>query len=331
MKVVALAGGVGGAKLVDGFAQVMPHENLTVIVNTGDDFKHLGLVICPDLDTICYTLAGNANPETGWGLTGETWNAMESLANLEGPTWFRLGDKDLGTHMFRTHLLQAGSSLSQVVERFCQTWEIGVRVLPMSDHPAPTWLDTDEGELTFQEYFVLRQCNPRVRSVHFKDRDRVLPAPGVLEAIHEATVIVICPSNPWISIDPILAVPGVRSALTIAHQNKPPILAVSPIIGGKAIKGPAAKIFAEMGIEPSALAVAEHYGSIKSGGLLAGFVIDSMDNDLVDPIKQMEIEVHAADSLMKTSEDRRHLAREVLEFGRSLLDPLGGKTGGNDP
>ena len=319
MKVVALAGGVGGAKLVDGIAQVLPPENLTVIVNTGDDFEHLGLTICPDLDTICYSLAGIANPDTGWGQAGETWNALESLARLGGPTWFHIGDKDLGTHLMRTHLLQAGLTLSQVIEHFCRAWKISVRVLPMSDHPVPTLLETDEGQLTFQEYFVQRQCTPRIASIQFKDVESVTPATGVLGAICEATLIVICPSNPWISIDPILVIPGVRSALMENSRPGQIILAVSPIIGGKAIKGPAAKIFAEMGIEPSALAVAQHYGSIKSGGLLTGFIMDRLDVDLVDAVTQIGIGALSTNGLMKTLDDRRRLAKEVLTFGSELL------------
>ncbi|MEJ2354110.1 MAG: 2-phospho-L-lactate transferase CofD family protein [Anaerolineales bacterium] len=249
MKVVALAGGVGGAKLVDGLARNLPPEDLTVIVNTGDDFEHLSLKICPDVDTVCYTLAGIANPATGWGRAGETWNALESLAELGGPVWFRLGDRDMGTHLERTRLLQEGKTLTQVTRRFCEAWGVGPMVLPMSDATVPTLVYTDEGELPFQDYFVRRQCHPRVTGFKFQGAKRATPAPGVLAALGEANIIVICPSNPWVSIDPILAILGVKSDWAVKGMSKretgsilstkgkrDPIVAVSPIIGGEAVK-----------------------------------------------------------------------------------------------
>lgn len=309
MNIVALAGGVGGAKLADGLARILPPENLTVIVNTGDDFEHLGLKICPDLDTVCYTLAGIANAATGWGRLGESWNAFESLAELGGPTWFRLGDRDLGTHLERTRRLKDGQTLTQVTQDFCRAWGISLTVLPMSNEPVPTWVYTDEGELPFQEYFVHRQCHPQVTGFKFAGIDEAHPAPGVIDALQKADLILICPSNPWVSIGPILSVPGVRPVL-----EGRPVVAVSPIIGGQAVKGPAAKMYAELGIQPSAVSVAAHYGS-----LLFGFVIDQVDAHLEEEVRDRGTHTFVTDTIMKSPDDRRHLAREVLEFGDNLL------------
>ena len=319
MKVVALAGGVGGAKLADGLAQVLPSENLTIIVNTGDDFDHIGLRICPDLDTVCYTLAGLANPVTGWGRSGETWSVLESMAELGGPTWFRLGDRDLGTHLERTRLLRSGYQLSGITKCFCKAWGINVRILPMSDDIISTRVNTDEGDLPFQEYFVHRQCQPRVKGFRFEGIERAKPTPGILEAIQESDLRIICPSNPWVSIDPILKVPGIKSALTSPSGVKKPILAISPIIRGEAIKGPAAKMYSELGIPPSAVSVARHYGSRQRGELLSGLVIDILDQDLQNSISDLDISSKVTNTMMKTPKDRLRLATEVLEFGRSLI------------
>jgi LPPG:FO 2-phospho-L-lactate transferase len=302
--IVALAGGVGGAKLAHGLAQVLPPEDLTVIVNTGDDFEHLGLSICPDLDTVCYTLAGLANPDTGWGRTNETWNAISSAEKLGAPNWFRLGDQDLGTHLERTRRLKEGQSLSQITTDFCKAWGIKQAVLPMTNSPVRTIVDTDEGELAFQEYFVHRQCEPRVKGFRFDGAEGAQPAPGVREALASAQVIVICPSNPWVSIDPILQV----LSLTALKEKK--VVAVSPIIGGKTVKGPAAKMFAELGIEPSAPAVAKHYN-----GLLNGFVLDDTDRHLSDKIAMKTL---VTDTIMKSYADRARLAMDVLHFVGSL-------------
>ncbi|MBE3117592.1 MAG: 2-phospho-L-lactate transferase, partial [Candidatus Atribacteria bacterium] len=207
MKIVALAGGVGGAKLADGLAQLLPPENLTIVVNTGDDFEHLGLYISPDLDTVCYTLAGLVNPETGWGRREETFHVLENLQKLGGPDWFHLGDRDLATHIERTRRLREGQPLSQITRDFCHAWGVRQPVLPMSDQPVRTMLDTTEdGELAFQEYFVHRKCEPKVKGFRFAGIEMARPAPGVLEMIEQADAVVVCPSNPWVSIDPILAV-----------------------------------------------------------------------------------------------------------------------------
>ena len=206
MKITALAGGVGGAKLAHGLAQVLSPEELTIIVNTGDDFEHLGLTICPDLDTVCYTLANLANPETGWGRVDETWNVISNIEKLGGPNWFRLGDSDIATHIERTRRLREGQTLTQITKDFCRAWGIKHTILPMSDSPVRTMVNTDEGELTFQEYFVHRRCEPRVKSFRFEGVEIAEPTISVKEAIESADVIVICPSNPWVSIDPILQV-----------------------------------------------------------------------------------------------------------------------------
>jgi len=300
MKIVALAGGVGGAKLAHGLAQILKPEELTIIVNTGDDFEHYGLTICPDLDTVCYTLAGLANPETGWGRVNESWNAFENFSKLGGLDWFRLGDQDLGTHLERTRRLKEGDSLSQITKDFCKAWGIEHTVLPMSDQPVRTIVDTDEGELAFQEYFVHRRCEPRVKGFRFEGVDRAEAVSGAKEALQFADAVIICPSNPWVSIDPILKVIPIKEK---------PIYAVSPIIGGETVKGPAAKMYRELGIEPSAFAVANHYH-----GLATGFVLDTIDAQLIESVRGLNMQVHVTNTLMKGHEYRRQLASDVLDF-----------------
>jgi len=311
MKIVALAGGVGGAKLAHGLAQVLKPEELTVIVNTGDDFEHYGLYISPDLDTVCYTLAGLANPETGWGRVDETWNVMENAKRLGGPEWFNLGDQDLGTHLERTRRLKEGDSLSQITRDFCRAWGVEHTVLPMSDQPVRTIVETDEGELAFQEYFVHRRCEPRVKGFRFEGVESAEPAPGTREAIRSADAVVLCPSNPWVSVDPILRV--IPLIPTPFPEGKP-VFAVSPIIGGQTVKGPAAKMYSELGIEPSALAVANHYRD-----LLKGFVIDTMDAQLNQSVRGLNMQVHVTNTLMKCHDDRQQLAEEVLDFIGEVL------------
>jgi LPPG:FO 2-phospho-L-lactate transferase len=304
MRVAALAGGVGGAKLADGLARALPPEDLTIIVNTGDDFVHLGLNISPDLDTVCYMLAGIHNPETGWGRAGETWQVFDELEKLGGPTWFRLGDRDLATHLERTRLLKEGQTLTQVTKTFCWNWGIEPTVLPMSDDPVATIVLTkDQGELAFQEYFVARRCQPVVTGFRFEGIIEAKPALGVLEALQAADCVIICPSNPWVSVDPILGLPGVHEVL-----REKTTIAVSPIIGGKALKGPAAKMYAELDITPSAVAVAEHYGE-----LLTGFVVDKIDKNLT---KCLTINALITDTIMLEESDRLRLAEEVLSFAR---------------
>lgn len=308
MKIVALAGGVGGAKLAHGLAQILPPEDLTVIVNTGDDFEHLGMYICPDLDTVCYTLAGLANVETGWGRANETWNAITSVERLGGPSWFRLGDQDIATHLERTRRLKEGQLLSQITRDFCKSWGIKQTILPMSDSPVRTVVLTDEGELAFQDYFVHRRCEPKVKGFRFDGATDAEAVSGAREAIEVADAIVICPSNPWVSVDPILKVIPLNK-----WRGDKPIAAISPIIGGNAVKGPAAKMFGELGIEPTALAVASHYRTI-----LAGFVLDKTDAHMEDQIKELKLKTRAADTLMNHLTDRARLADDVLDFIGSL-------------
>ncbi len=302
MKVVALAGGVGGAKLVDGLASVLPAEDLTVVVNTGDDFEHLGLSISPDLDTVMYTLAGLANPETGWGRADETWSFLETLETLGGPSWFRLGDRDLALHTERTRRLRNGQKLSEVTADFCEALAVQVRLLPMSDEPIRTIVHTDEGALAFQEYFVARACEPTVRSFEFVGAESARPAPGVIEAIGQADSVIFCPSNPWVSLDPILAVSEIREAV---HAR--PTVGVSPIIGGKAVKGPAAKMYTELNVDPTALAVARHFPQLDA------FVMDTADAGWMEPIRALGMQPFVTQTVMDSTETRRRLAQEVLE------------------
>ena len=313
--VVALAGGVGGAKLADGLAQILPPDKLTIIVNTGDDFEHLGLYICPDLDTVCYTLAGLANPKTGWGRHDETFHALENIQVLGGPDWFHLGDRDLATHIERTRRLRAGQSLSQITHDFCRAWGVGPTVLPMSDQPVRTIVDTVEyGELAFQEYFVHRQCRPKVKGFRFEGAESAQPAPGAVEAIQQADAVIICPSNPWVSIDPILAltpIPSPTERERGAEGGVRTVIAVSPIIGGKAVKGPAAKMCAELGIQPSAFAVAEHYQN-----LLTDFILDKMDAELASQVEALGIRTLVTNTLMNSPAVRRRLAQDVLNLTR---------------
>ena len=313
MRIVVLAGGVGGAKFAAGVQSALPNPaDLTVVVNVGDDFTHFGLKICPDLDTVCYTLAGLENPATGWGRRGESWRVMDAVAALGGPDWFRLGDLDLATHLERTRRLQAGQPLSAIAAAFCRAWGVPARVLPVTDAAVPTIVLTDEGELAFQEYFVRRRWQPRALGFRFKGAANARPAPGVLEALRAAEAVLIAPSNPFVSIDPILAIPGVREALT-----GKPIAAVSPIVGGEAVKGPAAKMFRELGIAPSAAAVAEHYR-----GLVSHFVLDETDAAQAGAIGAIVPRVLVADTMMTSAEKRHALAAQVLAWVQGGHDTI---------
>ena len=312
MKIVALAGGVGGAKLADGINRLIPKVELTVIVNTGDDFTHFGLNISPDLDTVCYNLAGMENPETVWGRGSENWETMDLIKKLGGPDWFSLGNKDLATNLERTRRLNEGEPLSKITTDFCNAWGITARVIPMSDDPVPTLVNTDQGTLPFQEYFVKLGSKPEVNGFIFQNVESAKPAPGVISEIEEADLVVICPSNPWVSIAPILSVPGILDAL-----KKKIVVAISPIIGGEAVKGPAAKMYKEMGIEPSALSVAEGYNE-----LITGFILDQKDQNLIREIVSSfdgHIWILQADTWMKNRQDRIRLAGEVVIFGNQLM------------
>jgi LPPG:FO 2-phospho-L-lactate transferase len=304
---VALSGGVGGAKLALGLSRVLPPEELLVVANTGDDFEHLGLHVSPDLDTLMYALAGLDNPETGWGRRDETWLFMDSLGALGGETWFRLGDRDLATHVERTRRLRRGETLSGVTEDLCRRLGVGPRLLPMSDDPVRTRVRTDEGWLDFQDWFVRLQCRPVVRALEFAGAETARPQPEVLRALRGGGLraVVVCPSNPLISIGPILAVPGLREAIAGCGA---PVVAVSPIIGGEAVKGPTAKMLRELGTEPSAAAVARRYG-----GLLRGYVMEEGDD-----AAGIAATVFRTRTLMRTLEDREALALAVLAAADAL-------------
>ena len=303
-RVVVLTGGVGGAKLVEGLYRLLPAGSLTAIVNTGDDFRHFGLPISPDIDTLLYTLAGKSNRELGWGREGETWNFMAALKSLGGEEWFNLGDGDLALHVLRGAALAAGEPLSAIIARFAVAWGITLPVLPMSDDPVATWVDTDEGPLPFQRYFVERRCAPTLRSVRFEGAGQATPAPGVVEAIVAADVILIAPSNPWLSVDPLLGVPGIRAALANCTA---PIVAVSPLVGGKAVKGPTAKLMGELGLAVTNAAIAAHYA-----GLIDGLLIHDGD----DPPEG--VAVARTDTLMHDAADRERVARAALALAAEM-------------
>ncbi len=309
LNVVALAGGVGGAKMVDGLARNLPPAGLTVVVNIGDDFEHLGLRICPDLDTVLYTLAGLADPRKGWGRADESWRFLETLEALGGPTWFRLGDRDLALHMERTRRLRSGENLSQVMDTLRRKFGVDVAVLPASDDPIPTVVLCDDHERAFQQYFVAEACQPEVRGFRYEGSENAAPALGVIEAIQASDAVVFCPSNPWVSLDPILAVPGIREAV-----GGKPVVGVSPIIGGQALRGPAAKMYAELGIEPSALAVAQHFRHF-----LHAILIDVQDHAYKGQIESLGMEAHVTETIMRTMEDREALGGEVLRIAASCL------------
>lgn len=306
-RVVVLTGGVGGAKLVLGLCHAVPAELVTAIVNTGDDFTHLGLSISPDIDTLLYTLSGRANTTLGWGREDESWSFMEALRSLGGEDWFLLGDRDLALHVLRTERLREGRRLSNVIADFAAAWGIGAAILPMSDDMVATQVETDEGLLEFQQYFVRRRCEPAVRAIRFEGVEAARPAPGTIAAISDPAcrAILIAPSNPFLSVDPILAVPGIREALAAASA---PVVAVSPIVGGTAVKGPTAKMMHELGLEIGAATIAAHYGGI----------IDAMLVDERDPPGDIGVASARSDTLMKTLDDRVRVASDALALADSL-------------
>lgn len=306
-EVVALSGGVGGAKLALGLSRILPDGALTVIANTGDDFRHLGLAISPDIDTLTYVLAGLDDTARGWGRRDETWTFMAALRDLGGEDWFNLGDGDLALHVERTRRLAAGATLGEVTAGIASRLGIATRILPMTNDPVATRLRTDEGWMDFQPWFVGRRCEPAVHEVAFVGAAAARPAPGVLEALAgpELAAIVICPSNPFVSVDPILAVPGIRAAMVAAAA---PVVAVSPIIAGAAVKGPTAKMMRELGAAPSAAEVAARYA-----GLVDVFVADAADGAVPMPPGMALV---SAPTLMQSLEDRERLAAIVLEAAR---------------
>ena len=308
--IVALAGGVGGARLAVGLAQILSPRGLAIVVNTADDFEHLGLAICPDLDTVTYTLGGVNNRATGWGRAHETWSCMQTLAELGGPTWFKLGDRDIALHLLRTQALERGVPLAEVTRQIAGALRIRHAVLPMSEKPVRTRVRTRAGELAFQDYFVRLRCAPRVRGFRFAGA-RTAEPPRPLRAIIASPAVravVICPSNPYVSVGPILAVPAIGAWL---RARRFPIVAVSPIVGGQAVKGPAAKMMRELGVEASALGIARHYGK-----LVDGWVIDRADARLAPAIEATGCAVTVADTIMRDRAAAKRLASATVAFAR---------------
>ena len=306
--ILSLCGGVGGAKLAHGLSKVVRPDDLVTVVNTGDDFQHLGLHISPDLDTVMYTLAEVADPDRGWGITGETWAFMEAISRFEEETWFNLGDKDLATHLYRTRALKQGLGLAAVTRALSRSFGMEHRIIPMTDDPLQTLIVTDEGTLPFQDYFVRLGCRPGVRAVEFCGSDKARPHPDFAALIsgHELDAIILCPSNPFLSIDPILSLEGIRSSLQSAGA---PVVAVSPIIGGKALKGPAAKIMKELDMPANNLSIAEYYGDF-----LDGLIIDTADARETRAIEKLGIKVKVTNTVMHSVQDRIDLAETTLRF-----------------
>jgi len=313
MNCLAISGGVGGAKLALGLSKVLSPETLTIVGNTGDDFEHLGLKICPDLDTVMYTLAELSNRELGWGQAGESWQFLDALERLGGESWFRLGDRDMATHIQRSVLLASGKSLSAATSLLCESLGIRHPIVPMSDNVIATQVHVKSGEtLAFQHYFVRDRCKPEVSGFDFAGIDAAKPSAGFVSALENEALsaVIICPSNPFVSVDPVLNIPGIEARL---KASAAPVLAVSPIIGGEAIKGPAAKMMAELGMPQTALAVAEHYV-----GRIDGFVIDQADADMAEDIERLGMRCLVTKTLMLSLEDRIRLAEACIGFATEI-------------
>ena len=313
--VIALCGGVGGAKLAFGLTRILSPGDLIIVVNTGDDFEHLGLSVSPDIDTVAYTLSDLADRERGWGRKDETWNFMAALTALGGEDWFNLGDRDLAMHVERTRRLAAGETLSHITTDLTAALGIGHPVVPMSDQPVRTVVQTARGELAFQTYFVRERCQPAVSAVRYVGAEAARPSAAFAAALarDDIAAVVLCPSNPYLSIDPILAIPGVRAGLMALGA---PIVAVSPIIGDAALKGPAAKLMAELGAEPGVVDLVRHYD-----GLLSGLVIDNANAGDVAALAALGVRPLVTDAIMRTDDDRLRLARETLALAAALDQP----------
>lgn len=304
---------MGGAKLVRGLAEVLAREEMLVVANTGDDFVHWGLKICPDLDSICYALADLTNPQTGWGQRDETWEVMAAMKRLGGPTWFQLGDRDLATHARRSDALAQGKSLAEATQTICDGFGIDHRIVPMTEDSVTTRIRTDAGTLDFQEYFVAERCEPAARGIEFAGIQSARPQRDVLDLLVDSDRlggVILCPSNPFLSLDPILALPGLRDAIRDCGR---PVVGVSPIIGGRAVKGPTAKLLGELGHSVSSTAVAEYYADI-----LTGYLIDVEDEAAQDAITRLGIRPRVGHTLMKTLPDKIRVAKNAL----GLLDSL---------
>jgi len=308
--VLALSGGVGGAKLAAGLAAVLTPGDLTIAVNTGDDFEHLGLTICPDIDSVTYALAGLNDTDRGWGVAGETWQAMAMLRGLGEEGWFNLGDRDLGMHIARSWRLRAGETLSQVTARLTRELGITHAIVPMSDDVVRTQVETDDGVLDFQRYFVAEQCRPVARSIRFDGASAAAPSPALAQALArpDLAAVIICPSNPYLSVDPILSIDGVRSAIETSGVT---VVVVSPLVGGRALKGPLGKLLDELGADAGNLAIARHYA-----GIADHIVIDTADAADAEGLRRLGVSVTIAGTVMCDADDRERLARVALSAAR---------------
>ena len=306
IEVLALAGGVGGAKLALGLARILPPDKLAIVVNTGDDESFYGLHVSPDLDTVMYTLAGLSNTDTGWGLAGDTFQALDMLGRYGIDTWFNLGDRDLATHIHRTELLRQGATLSEVTAELCSRVGIEHRIAPMSDQPVRTFLTTQSGDLAMQDYFVRQRSEPQVTGVKYVGSEAASPSPVLRSAMEQANLLVLCPSNPYLSVGPILAIPGVREGLESFGGFR---VAVSPIVGGSALRGPAAKMMGELGDDASCAGVARQYM-----GITDAFLIDHQDSGLVPEIEGMGIQAVPASIIMETEADKVALAEIIMDM-----------------
>jgi LPPG:FO 2-phospho-L-lactate transferase len=311
-KYLALSGGIGGAKLALGLQHCLDKSQLTIVANTGDDFEHLGLAISPDIDTLLYTLADLNNQELGWGRRDESWNFAEASKQIGLDTWFSLGDRDLAIHLYRSQRLREGANLSQIVEELCKRFRIQANIVPMSDSAVRTMVDTNIGTLPFQEYFVKNRCKPIVSDIRFDGIEKARPAQAFLECLDDSNLnaIIICPSNPFLSVNPILSLPSLKEKINAVGK---PVIVVSPIVQGKSIKGPTAKLMQELNLECSVETIASLYKDIASA-----IVIDNADKSAIDDIKSTGLEILSANIIMNNLQDKISLANEVIDFSRSL-------------
>lgn len=308
-RILALSGGVGGARMAHGLSMAMPDPSqLTVCCNVGDDFDHMGLRICADTDTVLYTMSGLSDPVRGWGIVNETWSFMDAMKRVGGETWFLLGDRDLATHVWRTNELSKGRTLGDLTRELAANLGIKAHIVPVTDDAVATIVETTEGPLAFQHYFVREQCRPHLTGLQYQGAEKASLSPFIRSELANETLdgIVICPSNPFLSIDPMLAIAELKSAL---KSRRAPCVAVSPIIGGNAVKGPLAKIMQEKGLEVSALGIARLYE-----GLIDGFMIDEVDCDLAPHIEALGLKVSISPTLMKSDDDRRALGAQAITF-----------------
>ena len=311
-KYLAISGGVGGAKLVLGLSHVLDTEQLIVVVNTGDDFQHLGLFVSPDIDTLIYTLSGLSNRELGWGRQDEHWNFMQACEELGMETWFRLGDKDLALHLFRTQCLAQGLTLSEVTRELCKRFNINTQIVPMSDDSIRTFVDTTEGTLPFQEYFVKHRCEPEVIELEYKGVDNAQMSSSFDQSLDDPALqaVIICPSNPFLSVQPILSLPNVRKKLKEIRQ---PVIIVSPIVEGQALKGPTGKIMKELGFDCDVSGIVDYYADIADG-----IIIDNKDSTYREKIESRGVKVHTSNIVMQSLQDRKDLAKETIQFSEML-------------